>query len=264
MTRIDPYENDSTPMMHIPIIILAGGLGTRLRSAVSDRPKALATVGGGPFLEILFDQIEASGGREVVLATGYLGDAIERRFGRRRGSLNLEYVREHKPLGTAGAARLAVERIQSDRVMILNGDSFVDINLSDFDDRSVESGLDVSIAIAHVSDAARFGTIESDRTGRVVSFREKEGASGEGWVNAGAYVVATDLMRTLPLDRFVSFERECFPGWVSRGIGVYRTESPLVDVGTPESLAEANESPPIVGRFWRSSVGIFENQFQGV
>lgn len=264
MTHSKIHINTDKPLLDVPVIILAGGLGTRLRSVVSDRPKPLATVGGRPFLELLLDQIEASGGREVVLATGYLGDAIESRFGRVRGPLRLEYVREEKPLGTGGAARLAIERIENDRAMIMNGDSFVDINLSDFAIRSEESGYDVSIAVAYAADAARFGVIEIDPRGRVVSFHEKEGVSRAGWINAGVYVVSTSLMRSVPLDRSVSLERDCFPNWICRSAGVYQTNSPLVDIGVPESLAAANESPPIVGRFWNASNEFLEIQLQGV
>ncbi len=250
--------------LDVPVIILAGGLGTRLRSVVSDRPKPLATVGGRPFLEILFDQIEASGGREVVLATGYMGDAIESRFGRVRGSLRLEYARENQPLGTGGAARLAIERIDNDRMIMLNGDSFIDINLCDFSAKSKVQGYELMISVTDVNDSSGMGTIEIDLEGRIISFREKEGVRRPGRVNAGAYVVSRSLIETIPRERFVSLERECFPEWISRGAGVYRTNSPLVDVGVPESFAAANESPPIVGRFWNRAEEILDIQHQGV
>ena len=114
---------------NIEAAILAGGLGTRLRSVVPDRPKVLAEIGGRPFIEILLDQVAAAGIRTAVLCTGYLGDQIEARLGTRRGPLALRYSREVEPLGTGGALRLALPMLASDTVLVLNGDSYCDADL---------------------------------------------------------------------------------------------------------------------------------------
>ena len=94
-------------MEHLTAVILAGGLGTRLRAAVADRPKVLAEVGGKPFLAYLFDQLISCNLKHVVLCTGYLGEQIESTFGKRYNSLEIEYSREPKPLGTGGALKYA-------------------------------------------------------------------------------------------------------------------------------------------------------------
>jgi D-glycero-alpha-D-manno-heptose 1-phosphate guanylyltransferase len=104
--------------------VLAGGLGTRLRSVVDDRPKVLAQVHARPFLMFLLDQLAAADFRSVVLCTGYLGEQIQRTFGETYKCLRILYSQEPKPLGTGGALRFALPQITSDPVLVLNGDSF--------------------------------------------------------------------------------------------------------------------------------------------
>ena len=106
----------------VSVALLAGGLGTRLRSVVADRPKVLAEIRSQPFLTYLLDQVAAAGCRSVVLCTGYLGDQIESTFGKSYGPLRLIYSREQEPLGTAGALRFAITRFESDPVLVMNGD----------------------------------------------------------------------------------------------------------------------------------------------
>src|SRR5262245_29284658 len=113
-------------MIDIPALILVGGLGARLRSALTDRPKALAPVDGRPFLAFLLGQLPAAGIRRVVLCTGYRAHQVEETFGSRYGDLALTYSREETPLGTGGALRLAVPRMDAERFLVLNGDSYID------------------------------------------------------------------------------------------------------------------------------------------
>jgi D-glycero-alpha-D-manno-heptose 1-phosphate guanylyltransferase len=129
-------------MTEITGAILAGGLGTRLRSVVSDRPKVLALVRGKPFLAYLLDQLGEAGIRRVVLLTGYKGEQIEETFGSRYGDIQLEYSAETEPLGTAGALRLALPKLfaaptsngdqAAGTVLMLNGDSFCAADLNEF------------------------------------------------------------------------------------------------------------------------------------
>ena len=111
------------PKAAIPAVILAGGLGTRLRPAVADRPKGLAPVGGRAFLTYLLAQLEAAGFQKAILCTGYRGDQVQRELGAAYGSLPLVYSPESEPLGTAGAIRRALPRIDSDLCLVMNGDS---------------------------------------------------------------------------------------------------------------------------------------------
>jgi NDP-sugar pyrophosphorylase family protein len=101
------------------VVILAGGLGTRLRSVVADKPKVLARVHGKPFLSLLLDQLAAAGIRSAVLCTGYLGEQVQAEFGDSYGSIRLAYSQESSPLGTAGALRLALPIINTNCVLVL-------------------------------------------------------------------------------------------------------------------------------------------------
>src|SRR3989338_6029269 len=108
----------------VTVAILAGGLGTRLRSVIADRPKVLAEVRGRPFLTYIFDQLIAASIKYAVLCTGYLGEKVCDRFGDSYGSLRLAYSQEPSPRGTAGALRLALPLFKSDSVLVMNGDSY--------------------------------------------------------------------------------------------------------------------------------------------
>jgi NDP-sugar pyrophosphorylase family protein len=226
-------------MINIPALILVGGLGTRLRSVLPDRPKALAPVAGRPFLAFLLDQLQAAGVRRVVLCTGYQAHQVEETFGSRYRDLSLAYSREEMPLGTGGALRLALPLLDAEHALVLNGDSYVDLPLGEFHTWHREHGFAGSLLLTWVEDAARFGTVETDASGRIQAFREKQGLSRPGWINAGVYLLARAHLEELPAGRPVSLEREAFPAWLAEGLGGYTRRAAFLDVGTPESLAQA-------------------------
>src|SRR5687767_11942785 len=116
----------------ITAAILAGGFGSRLQSAVADRPKALAEVAGRPFLAWQLDWLASVGVRRAVICSGYLGDMVEQCFGKSHGNVALVYSRESEPLGTGGALRAALGSIDSGTTLVLNGDSLCDADLIDF------------------------------------------------------------------------------------------------------------------------------------
>src|SRR4028119_1463188 len=132
--------------------ILAGGLGTRLRAVVSDRPKVLAEVQERPFLAYLLQHLARSGIKSAVLCTGYIGEQIKTAFGDTFGSMRLLYSQETSQLGTAGALRLALPQIQSKSVLIVNGDSFCDANLSDFWAWREAKSTEAALLLTQVSD----------------------------------------------------------------------------------------------------------------
>ncbi|MCI0455432.1 MAG: nucleotidyltransferase family protein [Gemmataceae bacterium] len=226
-------------MIDIPALILVGGLGTRLRSVLPDRPKALAPVAGRPFLSYLFDQLQAAGLRRAVLCTGYQAHQVEATFGPRYGALVLTYSREEAPLGTGGALRLALPKLDAEEALVLNGDSYVDYPLAEFHAWHREHGFAGSLLLTWTEDTARFGTVEVDAAGRIRAFREKQGLARPGWINAGIYLLARRLLEALPAGRPVSLEREAFPAWLAGGLGGPVRRAAFLDVGTPESLAQA-------------------------
>src|SRR5262245_28310894 len=177
----------------IPVLILAGGLGTRLKRALPNLPKSLALINGRPFLSYLLNQVEPAGFRKVILCTGYRGELIRDQFGDSYGKLSLTYSHEKKPLGTAGAIRLALPLIKSDLFVVMNGDSYIDI---DFDQFLQSHLLEGSMVLKWQKNASRYGSIVLDVYGNIKSFREKA-TPKESWVNAGVYIFSTSLLKFL-------------------------------------------------------------------
>jgi len=231
----------SDNLSDVTAAILAGGLGTRLRSVVADRPKVLAEVRGRPFLTYLFDQIAAAGIRHVVVCTGYRGEQVEATLGDTYGSLRLEYSRELEPLGTAGALRLALPRFDSDSVLVMNGDSICRANLEAFWAWHRAQGGQATLLLVQVSDTQRFGQVRVDEAGRVLAFDEKGRQTGAGWINAGVYLFNRDLLRSIPARRAVSLEHQMFPAWIGRGLYGYRSRGGFLDIGIPEAYATAGQ-----------------------
>jgi NDP-sugar pyrophosphorylase family protein len=219
--------------------ILAGGLGTRLRPVVADRPKALAAVAGAPFLARLLDQLVEARLDTVVLCTGHLGDQIENEFRDSYRGLRLIYSREGAPLGTAGALREALPRLAGDPVLVLNGDSFCRVDLGGFRSFHRDTRAEISIVLTEVPDASRFGSVTVDTQGCILRFEEKQTMRGPGWINAGIYLLNHRVIEGIPAGAAVSLEREVFPAWIGSGLLGFCAEGPFLDIGTPESYAAA-------------------------
>lgn len=226
-------------MRNVSVVILAGGLGTRLRAVVSDRPKVLAEVGGRPFITYILDHLAAAGVSDVVMCTGYRGEQIRDALGEAYGPLRLRYSRETAPLGTGGALREALPLLRSDTSLVMNGDSFCDVELERVFDWHKRCGGPASIVLIEVADASRFGRVEVDEEGRLTRFTEKVPAAGPAWINAGLYLLERSLLAEIPAGRSVSLEREVFSGWIGRGIFGYQHRGRFLDVGTPEALRSA-------------------------
>ncbi|MBI4551835.1 MAG: nucleotidyltransferase family protein [Candidatus Latescibacteria bacterium] len=217
--------------------ILAGGLGTRLRTVVADRPKVLAEVHGRPFVTYLLDQLIVAGVRDVVMCTGYRGEQVRARLGDAYGALRLAYSQESFPLGTAGALRLALPLVKSETVLVMNGDSWCDVNLRDAWAEHRARGASASLVVTEVEDTGRYGRVCLDAHGLVIRFEEK--GAGTGWINAGLYFLSRRLLGTIPAGRPVSLEREMFPRWIGQGVSGVRVNRRFLDIGTPESYSMA-------------------------
>lgn len=225
----------------VTAVILAGGLGTRLRSVVADRPKVLAEVRGRPFLAYLLDQLTAAGVSDVVVCTGYLGDQLEAAFYDSYRGASLRYCREPLPLGTAGALRLALPMVQSDPVLVMNGDSFCHADLNDFCHWHQARGARATLLLTEVPDTRRYGRVFVDAHGRVRRFEEKGDAAGPGRINAGIYLLTQEVLRAIPTDAAVSLESEVLPAWIGRGLYAYPTNGAFLDIGTSEAYARAEQ-----------------------
>jgi NDP-sugar pyrophosphorylase family protein len=217
-------------------MILAGGLGKRLRSVVSDRPKPMANVWGAPFLEILIESLADKGVRQFVLLTGYKGEAIEEHFaGCCRSDVRIFFSHERSPLGTGGAVKNA-EAFATDPSLLVNGDTFFDADLDSLLQFHIDTGAEATLSLFKVEDVSRYGSVVVDRKGMVIGFREKdEGVRAPGLINAGFSLLSMGLISSLPNGPF-SMEREIFPSLVGSGkmFGLVQ-ERHFFDIGTPES-----------------------------
>lgn len=228
-------------LARISVAILAGGLGTRLRPVVADRPKVVAEVAGRPFLAWLLDQVARAGFRDAVLCVGWRAELVERAIGAAHGPLRVRYAREPSPLGTAGALRHALPLLESERVMAMNGDSYCEADLPGAWAWHEAAGSDATVLLAEVPDTSRFGRVEVGPDGAICRFLEKQEGGGPGLVNAGIYLLSRARIAALPETAPLSLEREVFPGWVGRGLRGLPTRGALVDIGTPRSYAGASD-----------------------
>ena len=219
--------------------VLAGGLGTRLRSVVGDRPKPLAQVQGRPILEFLLDQLAAEGVRSVILCTGYRGEQIRHAFGEKYKSLRLCYSQEPEALGTGGALRFALPQISSDPILVLNGDSFCGIDVDHYVRWHSEHRAAGSMVLARVLASQRYGTVKLDNHARITRFSEKQQAAGPGWINAGIYMLSREILTSIPQGENISLEHDVFPHWTGRGLYGYYSLAHFLDIGTPEDFCGA-------------------------
>jgi len=225
-------------------VILCGGLGTRLRPLLKDRPKALALVGGRPFLEYLLLQLKRYEINNVILAVRHCGEMIEAYFGSGDNlSLRLSYSYESEPLGTGGALKLAESLIHSEDFLVMNGDSFFNIDLKVLIRYHQKKKALVTIALAQVDNTQRYGTVEVDRKGRIVRFLEKMKGEQAGLINGGIYVFQRKVLELIPEGRPVSLEYEVFPKLIGKGFYGLPFQGYFVDIGVPEDYLRLQADP---------------------
>jgi D-glycero-alpha-D-manno-heptose 1-phosphate guanylyltransferase len=228
--------------MNLDAIILAGGMGTRLRELVKDVPKPLAKVGDRPFLDILLKQLaQSSQVSKVILAIGYKAKAIEDAYKSHEFPFEIECVVEPKPLGTGGAIKNALSHTKSDPVLILNGDSYVDFNLADLMAVHVRNESPFSMVLTQVPDTSRYGRVEFDEDSFCINnFSEKKAGMGKGWINAGVSLIRKNLLENYENEVF-SFEKEVLPSLINSKIHACLAQGKFIDIGTPESYEYAQD-----------------------
>jgi D-glycero-alpha-D-manno-heptose 1-phosphate guanylyltransferase len=226
--------------------ILTGGLGTRLRAVVSDRPKPLAEVKDRPFVVHLLDQLCKFSISQAVLCTGYLGEMVESRLGKSYRNLSLKYSPEPVALGTAGALRLALPLFDTQQVLVLNGDSYCEIDLTKLISFHIEEKAFITIAVTFVADTSRYGTVLLNDRGDIVSFKEKGQKNGPGLINAGIYILDRSVIKVIPVSKHLSLERDVFPQYIGHSLRGFLTEGFFIDIGSPMDYERAQRLlPPI-------------------
>ena len=218
-------------------IVLAGGLGTRLRAAVPHLPKSMAPIGDRPFLELLLARLAARGFKHVVLSLGYRAEVIVQHFGHRYGGMRLSHAVEPQPLGTGGGARLAMDRCEQDHVYLLNGDTFIDLEVVELEALWHRHREPIIVA-REVDDASRYGRLEV-RNEQVVAFSEKS-SGGPGLINAGCYVLGRGALDTFPPGSEFSLEKDFLSPMVRRSpCRLFVSNGYFIDLGIPEDYAKA-------------------------
>jgi len=221
-------------------LILAGGLGTRLRAVVSDKPKPMATIVGKPFLEYQIELLQRGGVDDVTFCVGYLYEQIQNYFGSgEKWGVKINYSIEEELLGTAGALKLA-QRFIHGPFFVLNGDTHLDIDLPKlarfYQENKENHNAIGAMALAEIQDARNYGSVTINADSAILSFNEKsESAETSKLINAGIYVLAPEILNFIAAAKKVSLEKETFPTAINQGHPLfgYRTEGYFVDIGTP-------------------------------
>lgn len=223
-------------------IVLAGGFGTRLQSVVKDLPKPMADVNGKPFLTYVLDYLIAYNYTHVILSVGYLHEKIEEYFGTQYKALNIQYAVEKEPLGTGGGIAFAMSFCKSNNILVLNGDTLFKADLFSFEQFHTKCNSQLSIVLRHVADTSRYGRVNVNNKGQILSFTEKNKASGDGTINGGIYMINREFLQNLTLPQKFSFEKDLMEKYVST-IPFYALESDgyFIDIGIPEDYERAQK-----------------------
>lgn len=215
------------------IIILAGGFGTRLQNIVKDIPKPMADINGKPFLTYLLKYISRYDVSDIVLSVGYKQDIIKNYYKDTFSGINIKYSSEDEPLGTGGALKKALKLIDDDKCLVLNGDSFFNIDLDSFYLSTINHKL--AVAVTMMNNFDRYGTVEV-LNGKVISFIEKK-FTVSGYINCGVYMTEKKIFDNVR-DKVFSFETFLQK---QTDITAYIKNSYFIDIGIPDDYKRAKK-----------------------
>ncbi len=225
--------------MIIEAIILAGGQGTRLRSAVPDLPKPMAPILAKPFIGYLLDYFHQQGIVKFIFSLGYKHEVIQQYLNTQYSDLDIEYSVEPSPLGTGGAIRLACDKVSRDSVLVLNGDTFFRIDVRKLAAFHEMCGADCTLSVKPMENFDRYGVVELNRDYSVQQFREKQ-FYDKGLINGGVYALNARKFLEEDFPEAFSFEKDYLEKNVGsrRFYGVIHDEY-FIDIGIPEDFERA-------------------------
>ena len=229
-----------TCLKETDVVILAGGLGTRLSGELKGKPKLMAPINGKPYLDFALRWLSSFGAYRVVLALGHLATEVvtyvEDHFYK---DLEIVCKVEREPLGTAGGLAHACEATKSDQLLVMNGDSFVDADLCALMDHHCARRMGGTVLCTLVQDASRYGSVEIDDSDRIVGFREKTGVQIPGRINAGIYAMSGPLIDQVKELGRGSLEEDVFQSLPPGSLSAFSGTFEFLDIGTPEDYAKA-------------------------
>jgi D-glycero-alpha-D-manno-heptose 1-phosphate guanylyltransferase len=221
-------------------IILAGGLGTRLRPAVPDLPKCLAPVGGRPFIGYVTDHFRREGIGRFIFALGFMSDHFDTFFRAEFPNGGYDISVEEVPLGTGGAIRQACDRVEGKTVLILNGDTFFRIALAELAGLHAAKRAECTLCLKPMRDFDRFGVVELTDDGRVIRFREKQ-YYPSGLINGGVYALEKTALRREEWPKVFSFEKDYLEAGREKQLYGLVQDRYFIDIGIPEDYRRVQQ-----------------------
>lgn len=220
-------------------IILAGGLGTRLRSVVNEVPKCMAPVNGRPFLAYIISYLQKQGVKHFVFSIGFKSEVIIDFLKMDYAGIDSSTVIEEEPLGTGGAIRFACNAVKNKDVLILNGDTFFDIDLQKLSAFHIDKKSNCSIALKPMKEFSRYGSVEIDEDNRITAFNEKKNCR-EGLINGGIYALKRDNFVEKKFPAVFSFEKEFLEkNTAKQKLYGMAFDNYFIDIGIPEDYQRA-------------------------
>lgn len=221
-------------------IILAGGLGTRLRTVVTDVPKPMAPIKNRPFLEYLLDYWVIQGVTRFILSIGYKHEIIQAHFGNRYKTADILYSIEEQPLGTGGGLLQAIDKIKSDNYLVINGDTFFAVDLINFSQFHANNNADFSIALFTVEQNSRYMGIHLNNQQKISELNVRP--ENSKLINGGVYLIKKNLLaKSNDLQLPLSLEQHLLPNLFENGKNLFGfvTNKPFIDIGIPEDYLRA-------------------------
>ncbi|WP_213864831.1 nucleotidyltransferase family protein [Vibrio crassostreae] len=219
------------------VVILAGGFGTRLKTISGELPKPMVDISGQPFLYRLMKYLEEQGVRRIILSLSYKANYIIEQVQKDNPvSCDVDFIVEDEPLGTGGAIKLAASKVKSEQFIVLNGDTYCELDYNAF----INSSKNVQLLISgvEVNDVSRYGSLKLDRDNNVLAMVEK-GLGGNGIINSGIYLLDKNIIENYSKNKF-SFETDFLPGF--NGVfKAYTSKTYFIDIGIPEDYHKACE-----------------------
>ena len=218
-------------------------MGTRLKTIISDLPKPMAPIMNVPFLTYQLNYLKYFGIKKVIFSVGYLSEKIIAHYNQSFENISIEYSIEKNPLGTGGGIRMAMSNLNEDLVLILNGDSFFDLDLEQFYNLHLEQKSEFSLALRYVNNSERYGNIEFNLSNQITSFIEKNKLNQSGYINAGVYILSKKLylQNTKPNINF-SIEKDFFEKQLNQLIiKGFEFKDYFIDIGIPEDYLKAQD-----------------------
>ncbi len=222
------------------VILLAGGLGTRLQKAVPDLPKPMALVCGRPFVEYIMDYLIEQNVNKFIFSVGYRHEVFKNHFSNNYKGCEVVYSVEDTPLGTGGGIKRALEYAEFNDVLIVNADTLFKVDISSFYSMHRKEKVEVSLALKNMEDVQRYGSVEITSGNRITGFSEKKNKPGQGMINGGVYLLNKKIFIKHVFAEKFSFEKDYLEQYYYKiKFCGYPSNGYFLDIGIPEDYEKA-------------------------